>query len=66
MNDALLMRSFKSFGDLFRNRESFVYRDSTLADPVSQSRPFYQLEHQRLLPLSFFQPVDMPDVGMVQ
>ena len=48
------------------NSQCLVNRDRTFLDSVSQRRPFNQLQDERLLPLGLFQPVDVPNVGMVQ
>ena len=66
MDDALLVRGFQGFGDLLGYRQSLVNGDRPLLDALGQRRPFDQLKDQRPLPFGFFQPVDVPDVGMVQ
>ena len=66
MDHALLMRSFEGFGDLPGNGQRFINGDRALADPIRERRPFHQFKDERLLPFRFFQPVDVPDVGMVQ
>ena len=66
MDDPLLMRRFEGFGDLLRDRQGFVDGDRSVRDAIRQGRPLDEFEHQRLGALRFFQPVDVPDVGMVQ
>ena len=60
------MRCFQGFGDLCRDRQGFVDWDRPLRDPIRQGRPLDQLEDERFRARCFFQPVDVPDVGMVQ
>jgi hypothetical protein len=62
MHDALLMRRFDCFGDLFRDRERFFQRDRTLLNALSQRGPFHQLHHQ-VIPANV---VELADVGMIQ
>ena len=57
MNDPLLVRGFQCLGNLFRNRQRLVDWYWSLSNAVCQRRPFDQLQHQRFLTLSFFQPV---------
>ena len=66
MDDALLVRRFKSFGALRGNREGLIHRDRALGDPVGESRPLNQLQDQRAGVALLLQPVDMPDIGVVQ
>ena len=66
MNDALLMGRFEGFGDLLRDGEGFLNRDGTLLDAIRQRRPLDQLQDQRLDALGLLQPVDAPDVRVVQ
>ena len=66
MDDALLVCGFKSLGDLLGYGQCLIYGNRTLRDAVRQRRPFNQFKDQRLLTLGFLQPVDVPDVGMVQ
>ena len=66
MDDPLLMRRFQGFRDLLGNGQRLINRDRPLLDPLCQRRSFNQFQDQRLLAFRFFQPVDVPDVGMVQ
>ena len=60
------MRRFEGFRDLLRDGQGFIERDRPLLDAVRQRRPLNQFEDQRLDALSLLQPVDAPDVGVVQ
>ena len=66
MDDALLMGRFEGFGNLLGDGEGFVDGDRALLDAVRQGWPFDEFEHQRPDALSLLQPVDAPDVGVVQ
>ena len=66
VDDPLLMRGFQRLGDLLRYRKCFINWYWSLRDPIRQCRPLNQFEDQRLLARSFFEAVDVPDVGMVQ
>ena len=44
----------------------FDNRDRSLSNTVCQRRTLDELEHERLLPFRFFQPIDVADVGMIQ
>ena len=39
------LRGFECLGDLFGNRQGFVYRDWPIGDPVGEGRALHQLEH---------------------
>ncbi len=66
MDDALLVRRFQGFSDLFGDGESFVEGDRPLFDAISQRWPLNQFENQCLDALRLFQPVDASDVRMVE
>ena len=66
MDHAGLVRSLQRLGDLLRDGQCLVDWDRSLGDAIRQRRPLDQFEHQRLGAFSLFQPVDVPDVGMVQ
>ena len=66
MNHALLVRRFEGFGDLLGDGEGVVDGDWPLRDAIRQRRPLDQFEDQRLGALGLLQPVDVPDVGMVE
>ena len=40
--------------DLLRYREGFINWDRSFGNPVSEGRPFHQLQHQRTGALAFF------------
>ena len=60
------MRGLQRLGDLLRDRQGLIQRDRPLRDPVGQSRPLDQLQHQRPRPLSFLDAVDGGDAGVVE
>ena len=66
MNHALLMSRFKGFGDLLGNGQGFINGDWSLLDPISQGRPFDQLQYQRPSTAAFFDTVDLRDVRMIE
>jgi hypothetical protein len=74
MDDAVIVRSFESFGDLPGNRESFINRQSGSRLPVPGSRrdqrreilALDELHHQCSHTTGLFEPVDVRDVWMIQ
>ncbi len=66
MDDPLLMRRFEGFRDLLGNRQRLIDGNRPLLDAIRQRRSFDQFKNERLLAFRFFQPVDVPDVRMVQ
>ena len=60
------MRGLDGLRNLLRDREGFVQRDGAVGDPVSQRRPRYQLQDQRLRALGFLDAVDGGDAGVVE
>ena len=66
MDDPLLVGRFEGFGDLLGDGQGFVDRDRPLRDAVRQRRPLDEFKDQRLDAVRLLQPVDAPDVGMVQ
>ena len=62
------MRGLQRLGNLLGDGQSFVEWDRPLFDAIGQRRAFDQLQDQRseLTVRSVFQPVEAPDVGMVQ
>ena len=66
MDDALLVRGFKRFGDLFRDRQRFVDRDRPASDALRQIIALDQFHHQRANTAGFFEAVDVRDIRMVQ
>jgi hypothetical protein len=66
VDNAPLVRSFQSFGDLLRDDQGIVNRDRAFSDAVRESRPFNQLHDQCQLSVGSLEPVDHRDVGMAQ
>ena len=66
MNDPLLVRGFKSFRDLLRDRQRVIERDRTVRDPVGKRRPLDKFHDQRGDALALLQAVDLRDVRMVK
>ena len=66
MDDPGLVRGLQRFRNLLRNRQRLIQRDRPLRDPISESRAFDQLQHQRPRALGFLDAVDGRDVGVVQ
>ena len=56
----------EGLGDLLRDGERLVDRNRSLFDALRQRRPFDQFQDQRPHALGLFQPVDAPDVRVVQ
>ncbi len=70
MDDAALVRRLERFGDLQRNRDGLVQRNTTAADPVGECLAVHELEDQdRCMPprsAHVFDAVDGGDVWMAQ
>ena len=66
MNDSNLVSRFETVSHLPRNGDDFIQRDWRPGDPVGKSRPFDELEDERLHTLGVFHAVNASDVGMVQ
>ncbi len=66
MNDAALVGCFEGLRDLLGDGEGFVDWDRSLLDAIRQRRPLDEFEDQRLNALGFLQPLDTPNVRMVQ
>jgi hypothetical protein len=62
MDDALLVRRFERFSDLFGNRQRFIDGQRALRDALGQRRAFHQLHDDGVV----FESVDRGDVGMIQ
>ncbi len=57
VDDAELVRGFKCFGDLPRNRQRLVKRNGTLRDAIGERRALNQLEDERADAVALFEPV---------
>ena len=66
MNDALLMRRFEGFGDLFGDGQRFVDGDGTLLDAIGECRSVDEFEHERAGVVALLDAVNLRDVGMVE
>ena len=66
MDHPRLVCGLQRLRDLLRDRQRLIQRDRPLRDPVSEGGPFDQLQHERLDALRLLQPVDAPDVRMVE
>ena len=66
MNDALLVGGFEGFSNLLGDGEGFIDGDRPLHDAIRQRRPFDQFEDQRPDAARFLQPVDTPDIPMIE
>ena len=66
MDDALLVRGFKRFRDLFRDRQRFVDRDRPARNALRQIVALDQFHHQRANTAGFFEAVNVRDIRMVQ
>ena len=65
MDDALLVRRFKGFGDLPRDGQRLVERNRTPRDPLRKVFALDQLHHERRDAATLFEPIDARDVRMV-
>ena len=66
MDDPLLVRRFKCFGNLPRDGQGVLERDRTLRDAIRERRPFDQLQYQRARTTRFLEAVNRGDVWMIQ
>src|SRR5262245_59382265 len=66
MNDPLVVRSFESFGNLFRNHERFTSGNWTTGDARRERFASYEFHHEELPLARFFQTVDCRDVRVIQ
>ncbi len=60
------MRGFERLCDLLGDGQSFVKRDRSPFDPISQRWAFDEFEDERPRVAGFLQPVDRTNVGMVE
>jgi hypothetical protein len=66
VDDALIVRRFERFGDLFGNREGFINRNRAFRNAIRQGGPLDQLEDERQNASVLLYSVDMTDIGMTQ
>ena len=66
MDDAEVVSRFECFGNLYRNRQRFIDRDGTARETLRQVLAFDKFEHERGDAVSFFDPVDVRDVRMIE
>ncbi len=66
MDHPLLMSCLQTLRHLQRDLEGILDRDRSLANSFRQCRAFDELKNQRLGLACFFDPVNLPDVGMIQ
>jgi hypothetical protein len=66
MDDALLVRGFKSVRDLFRDRQCLVERDRSASNALGQIVALDEFHHQRRDAFALFQAVDGRNVRMIQ
>ncbi len=66
MNNPSLVGGFERVGDLSGNGKRFVERDGSLGNAIGQRRSFNEFEHERPDAISVLEPVDVPDVRVVQ
>jgi len=66
MNDALLMRSFKSFGNLLGDGERFLQWNRPAGDSIGKCFAFDEFHHQRWAVTRFLDVVNRRDIRMIQ
>ena len=66
MNDALLVRDLKRFGNLLGNQQGFIDGYWALRDAVSERWAFDELHHQRAGAIGLLESVDLGNVGVVE
>jgi hypothetical protein len=66
MHDPLLVRRFKSVGDLASDGQRIRLREWPPRNPICQGRALDQLHDQRACDARLFEAVDLCDMGMVQ
>ena len=57
---------FQCLGDLFRDREGFVDRNSATRETLCEILPLDQLHHERAAAVGFFETVYVGDVRVIQ
>jgi hypothetical protein len=66
VDDALRVRGVEGVGDLRRNGERVRQRQRPGSDPIGQRRPVDQLQHEGVRRAGVFEPVDVPDVWVIE
>ena len=66
MNDPTLVRRLQAFRKLSRDPDDFVERQWTNGEAFGQGRTLDEFEHERHDPGALLDPVDRPDVRMIQ
>ena len=66
MDDALLVRCFKRFCDLKRDRESVLDRERPALQPLGQRLALDQLHDQKMPPGGLVRPIERGNVWVIQ
>jgi hypothetical protein len=66
VDDAFLMRRVERLGDLARNRESLGHRHWPALEAIGKRGSFDELEDQSRDAIALFQPIDGPDVRVIE
>src|SRR5262245_31658405 len=66
VDDPLLVRRFKSFGYLARNRQRLCSWQRAARDPIGECRSVDQFQDKRLEPVRLLEPVYRRNVWMIQ
>ena len=66
MDDPLLVRRLKCFGDLRGNRQRLADGDGSVRDPVGERRPVDQFQNQGWHAAGIFEAIDLRDVWMIE
>ena len=66
MDDPLLVRGFKRYGNLSGDGQRFVNRDRPARDALREILALDQLHHESLHAVGVLEPVDRGDVRMIQ
>jgi hypothetical protein len=59
MDDAFLVRSFERLRDLLADAERLIDRNRSVCDPLVETLPVDQFEHEELRPVRFFQSMNL-------
>ena len=66
MADPLVVRSFKRFSDLFRDRQRLVQRNRSPHDLIRERWSFNEFHHKRAHAVGVCKTMDVRDVRMVE